>query len=211
MVSARTQSALFGDGAAPVVLSWKVVVDTREQAPFGFLGMQDEKTQRPLIVNLITDRALKSGDYSIDGMESRVAVERKSVPDFFSSISAGRDRFEAEMQRLAEMEFAAVVIEGDWRELLIDRPSRTQVSGKVASRTIASWSMRYGVHFFPCMNRRHAELFTFQLLSMFRRNDEREKEQEELASRAGILDLSGIEIPSLPESTEENTGSHTGS
>ena len=39
------------------------------------------------------------------------------------------------MERLAKLDFAAVVIEGDWRELLLDRPNNVQVPGKVASRT----------------------------------------------------------------------------
>jgi len=154
---------------------FSVVIDTREQAPFMFTGIETNAPHRPLDV-LTVRQALPSGDYSIEGMEKRVAIERKSVSDWFGSIGGDRTRFEAEVERLSHYEYAAVVIEGGWQELLIDRPSNTQVPGIVSSRTIASWDIRYGVRFYPCMNRRHAELFTFALLSMFWRQDQRKKE-----------------------------------
>lgn len=156
-----------------------IVVDTREQAGWHFTGITDDATGRPLIVPLITDQALPTGDYSIAGLEGLVTIERKSVGDFAASITHERDRFEREMERMRDMVraggFAAVVIEGDWRELLVKYPERSRVSGKCISRTIASWSIRYGVHFYPTMDRRHAELWTFRLLQMFARQKEHEK------------------------------------
>jgi ERCC4-type nuclease len=161
----------------PLECPFVVIVDSREQAPFAFTGLEGEGRDagRPLIVETRV-AALESGDYSIAGLESRVAVERKSVSDYFGSIGGGRERFEREMERLSHFDFAAVVIEGDWRELLIDRPSNVQIPGKVASRTIVSWSIRWGVHHFPTMGRRHAELLTFQILAMYWRQLERRQE-----------------------------------
>jgi len=140
---------------------FKVVVDTREQAPWRFTG-------HPLpIVETITDRALKTGDYSIAGLEHRFAIERKSVNDFYHSIGSDRERFEREMVRLANMDFAAVVIEGDWMELTVDRPDTIRMSVKAAVNTVASWSIRYGVHFMPCPSRRFAEIWSFRLMEQF--------------------------------------------
>lgn len=149
-----------------------VVVDTREQSPWHFTGIRGSGGA-PLIVPLSRDRSLKSGDYSILGLEDLISIERKSVSDWFGSIGRERQRFEAEMERLSSLQFAAVVIEGGWNELLLERPG-TQMTAKSVSRTIAAWSVRYGVHFFPCLNRRHAELFAFSLLSLFWRDRERE-------------------------------------
>lgn len=173
------------DAMEAVACPFQIFIDTREQAPYRFTGMQDDNG-RPLIVPLITDVALASGDYSIAGLEDRVAIERKSLSDWFQSIGRERDRFEREMQRLAEMKFAAVVIEGDWESILLRPPNSTQVSPKVASRTIASWSIRYGVHFYPTMNRRHAELWTFSLLSMFWRQHQRSDERIAEEVSAGV-------------------------
>ena len=44
---------------------------------------------------------------------------------------------------------------------------------------MVSWAIRYGVHFVPTMGRRHAELLTFQFLSMFWRQEDRRLEMEE--------------------------------
>lgn len=178
MVATRT----LHEESIVVRCPFTVIVDTREQAPFRFLGIDDDQTRQPLIVPLITDQALSTGDYSISGLESALTVERKSVGDFASSITHDRDRFESEMERMRMMVdvggYAAVVIEGDWNELLYRYPERSRVSAKCISRTIASWSIRYRVQFWPCMNRRHAELWTFRLLSMFWRQKQREREEK---------------------------------
>lgn len=179
MKEPRRRKAKVDPATNPLQCPFVVIVDSREQSPFLFTGIEAEGKDagRPLVVDTQV-AGLKTGDYSIAGLESQLSIERKSVGDFFGSIGGDRPRFEREMERLAELDFAAVVIEGDWRELLIDRPNNVQVPGKVASRTIASWSIRYGVHFFPMTSRRHAELFTFQLLSMFWRQCERQKEKQ---------------------------------
>lgn len=177
MKEPRRRRAKIDPADNPLQCPFVVLVDSREQAPFTFTGLEGEGRDagRPLIVETRI-AGLETGDYSIAGLESRFCVERKSVSDYFGSIGGGRERFEREMERMSKMEFAAVVIEGDWRELLIDRPSNTQIPGKVASRTIVSWSIRHHVHHFPTMGRRHAELLTFQILAMFWRQWERRQE-----------------------------------
>lgn len=55
-----------------------IIVDTREQRPWPLLGRPKRK------------RALKFGDYALAGREALFAVERKSVPDFASSMHSGR-------------------------------------------------------------------------------------------------------------------------
>lgn len=157
----------------PKICPAEIVIDTREQAPFSFMSID------PWDRIDVTHQALKTGDYSIVGYESRITVERKSISDFYGSIGSDRERFEREMVRLSQMEFAAVVIEGGWRELLVDRPDTIQMSARSASGTIYSWSVRYGVHFFPCDGRRHAEITTFRLLwHFYKQQQEKESENE---------------------------------
>lgn len=152
----------------PVTCPFSIRIDTREQAPWRFTGITNTAGQ-PIIVPLSTGVALRSGDYSIAGFEFRVAIERKSLSDWFGSITAGRERFEREMERLSQMDYAAVVIEAGWEEMT---SSRTVPAASVAG-TIAAWSIRYGVHFWPCLHRRHAELWTFRLLEMWWRVEQR--------------------------------------
>lgn len=98
---------------------FRVVIDTREQAPFTFQGLRTDAKdgRRQLVVETIPS-TLATGDYSIEGLEELISIERKSVSDFYGTILAGRDRFERELQRLQEMAgaggYAEVVCEGDW-------------------------------------------------------------------------------------------------
>ena len=68
----------------------RVVVDTREQEPYAF------DPRRVTVVR----RALPAGDYSVEGWEGAVAVERKTLEDFVSTVIRGRARFRKELRRL---------------------------------------------------------------------------------------------------------------
>jgi hypothetical protein len=173
----------------PLLCPFTVAVDSNESAPFHFTGIQSDadKGNRTWIVPTATKPLYLMGrrevllpgtqivmthglaDYSIDGSEEEIQVERKSLSDLYSTLGQRRLEFQAEMEVLDQTcEFAAVVVEADWQTILLDPPSNAQLSPKVVSRTIISWSIRYPkIHWFCCMNRRHAELVTFQLLMRY--------------------------------------------
>lgn len=77
-----------------------VLVDSREKLPFNLRPMRTVRT------------TLDTGDYSIKGLESVVAVERKSLDDFVNCVGRDRARFEREIQRLAAYRCKAIIIEG---------------------------------------------------------------------------------------------------
>lgn len=77
-----------------------LVVDTREQRPLTFTHLAAERG------------TLATGDYSVDGLHSRFAVERKSVPDLVGSLTQGRERFFRELERMRGMDFARLLIVG---------------------------------------------------------------------------------------------------
>ena len=56
-----------------------IAVDTREQRPYQYPGAQ-----------VCT---LPTGDYSVVGLKDRVAIERKTKADAYSSLGQGRARF----------------------------------------------------------------------------------------------------------------------
>lgn len=102
------------DPAFPVT----VLIDTREQLPFSFDAITADAEHGGGTWHVRTEaRGIPSGDYSLDGFADRIAVERKSVADLFGTVGKGRGRFVRELERLAAFEFAAVVVEGDWREV----------------------------------------------------------------------------------------------
>lgn len=143
-----------------------VVIDTRELLPYGFDGFDPP-------VETIT-RTLKTGDYSLAGYENEVAIERKSLSDLFGSLTNGRARFQREFERLADYRFAAVVVEAGLDRiadpLSFDPCWRSRANPNSILGSIFSWSVKYGVHWFPCPNRAFAERTTLRLLQNFHRH-----------------------------------------
>jgi ERCC4-type nuclease len=145
------------------------LIDHREQLPFAFTGLRTDAKdgRRPLVVP--TQRAaLVTGDYSLEGSTDLVAIERKGLPDLYSTLGQGRDRFERELQRLAAMRFAAVVVEADWLKILRDPPENSRLNPKTIFRSVLAWQQRFvHVHWWFCGDRRFTEVVTFRILERF--------------------------------------------
>ena len=88
-----------------------IVIDTREQEGYSF---------DPRLAATVR-RALPAGDYSVAGLENIVAVERKSLEDFVSTVVHSRARFRKELRKLAEYRAACVVVEAGLLEVLQQR------------------------------------------------------------------------------------------
>ncbi len=86
-------------------MDFRIVVDTREQAEYSFTC----QTVR---------RKLDAGDYSVDGYEDVVAVERKSLSDFARTTIHEFARFAAELDQLAHLPHACIVVEADLDHVL---------------------------------------------------------------------------------------------
>lgn len=99
-----------GRAAGPLVIA----VDSREKYGWRFAG-------RPVTIER---RALPAGDYGaiVDGAVLAV-VERKTLANLATSLSDGSLGFQ--MQRLAEVERGAVVVEGDYPDLFRTQPGRS--------------------------------------------------------------------------------------
>ena len=149
----------------PEICEFQIVIDTREILPWHFTGLDADKSGNPLIVRTITDRHLDTGDYTIAGLESELCIERKSLSDWVGSIGAGHEREERKAARMTTFKYAAYIIESDWDGMIRGWPKNSQIKPGVALGTIASWSMRYGIHFWLLPSRRDAELWCFKLMS----------------------------------------------
>lgn len=134
---------------------FKIVCDTREQRPFEF---PDVETVR---------KTLKSGDYSIEGYENKIAVERKSITDLFGTVGKGRQRFIRELERLSKLDYAALVVESDWYGIFRTPPIRSKMSPKSIFGSLIAWSMRYNLHLHMCPNREFAEKATLRILERY--------------------------------------------
>jgi len=109
----------------------QVIVDTREQVPWTFEGQG---------ISTVV-RRLEAGDYSIAGLERRVAIERKSLDDWTGTVLRDRARFYRELALLRSYDFRCVIVEAGVREIMEARyksQARPEaVMGFVAEVTVA--------------------------------------------------------------------------
>jgi DNA-directed RNA polymerase beta subunit len=88
-----------------------IVRDTREKKPWDF--SKDDKFEGQI------DATLKTGDYSIEGYEDVIVVERKKSPnELIANFTTDKERIYKEIERLKSFKFAAIVIECNLAELL---------------------------------------------------------------------------------------------
>ena len=203
-------SALQEIAPGVVRMPFIILVDKAEKAPFSFDGLRSrsfiDKEMR--IYQPRTERrylGIGMGDYSIEGYESRIAIERKSMADWQGTLlgwrheveTAGdgnwtididrRARFKRELGKLAAMEAKAVVIEASFGECLFRAPEwgkRTSAENvKYLHSTYIAWQQEFpGVPWIFCDDRRMAEITAFRILEQFwaRKAGERRQEKRKL-------------------------------
>lgn len=159
-----------------VVSPFIVVIDSREQSPFSFTGLAADanRDHRRLVVRTKV-MGLKTGDYSIRGLEDHISIERKSLGDAYGTFGGGRERFVRELERLQAMDFAAVVIEADWPAIISAEREDPRIgrsfSPKMFYRSVISWQQKFPkVHWWPCRTRAFAERTTYRMLETFWRH-----------------------------------------
>jgi DNA excision repair protein ERCC-4 len=54
---------------------------------------------------------LRTGDYSVKGLQNRIVVERKSLGDFVSTVIHDWIRFTKQLRRMAAMDAAVIAVE----------------------------------------------------------------------------------------------------
>lgn len=178
-----------------------ILVDAAEKAPFSFTGMSrvvhspageaGEACDAEIPVTVRAEyRSLGPGmgDYTLDGFQPTpgtkytlpslrgcISIERKSANDFRSTIlgwGEHRNRFERELGNLAQMKFAAVVVECPLGRML----DETEQWGKRSAAenrhllecSVQAWMQRYPtMHWIFCEDRRQAEEWTYRLLERF--------------------------------------------
>lgn len=107
LVKRNGRSLLRSDGIPkPIVL-----VDTREQQPL------------PLLANhrnwIAGERraTLKTADYSIEGMETLIGLERKTLADLVDCTVTSRERFLCCCSRLSAFRWKAILVEASYEDI----------------------------------------------------------------------------------------------
>jgi len=147
-------------------------MDTREQAGFSFKNMSADKKDGGGIIVVRTKKVgLKTGDYSIEGLEDRFSIERKSMEDLLNCVGNDRKRFAGpggQLDRLNQFDVGHVMVEADWMHLQ-KGIQKTGLSPRTVSSSVASWTLNYypNIHWWFMPGKRAAELMTYRLMSYF--------------------------------------------
>lgn len=126
-----------------------IIIDTREQKPLLFSGLKIRgASSLPCI-----DCKLDVGDYSIQGMEAEVFIERKSAADMYGTLFQGRERFERELERAKDHKHKYLVIESTpfgFAQYMEWHRNMAQFNSAFSSLII--WAERYGLKIRWCKN-----------------------------------------------------------
>ena len=146
------------------------LIDTREQQPYEF-DLETVEVKR---------QALVAGDYSIDGFEDQVCIERKSLQDYVQSVIKQRDRFLREVKKLTEMPHCCIVVECDLSDVMGKRYRSGAHPNSVLGATL-SLMIDHKIPVCFCSDRQLAKTFTEMYLKrVYRRltSDTTEENQE---------------------------------
>ncbi len=138
-----------------------LTTDSREQLPY----------RLDLHVSKFVDfehrrAALPEGDYAAhlpddDSPESTICIERKTLSDLLGSLTAGRERFVRELERLEPYGHRMLIIEASLFTLA--RPSAlSHVHPASVIGSLLAFSQRYNIHTVFAGDRRYAQAFTFR-------------------------------------------------
>lgn len=148
-----------------------LIVDSREQMPYGFAGCCSKH-----VAFSITHSGLSEGDYAAyigepPDVSEWCVVERKSHADLLGTLTRGRQQFEAELERLRPYGFKALVIESDLPTIVqgTSRPG-SKVNTKSIIASLIAFAQRFKVHVYFASNRRLAEVYTYRILERWVRD-----------------------------------------
>lgn len=165
------------------VCPFTVVIDSNEGAPWLFREFKSRGTAKPLVIKTVNKALWSMGkrdvivkgktfrrglaDYSIDGMEESIQIERKSHEDLYGTLGGRRDDFEAEIARLNMCDFACVIIECGWGQIA-EAPENSALKPTSVIGTIIAWQQRYPkVHWITAGTRAQAERLAFRVMERF--------------------------------------------
>jgi len=140
-----------------------IVIDSREQRPWTFSSER---------VGGVVTAALPAGDYSLQGQETQIAVERKSLEDYIGTIIHAHDRFARELAILKTYPRAWIVVEGSLDDILHGRyDSRAHPKSLLA--LTASVMASYGIPVIFAADRPSACALVEELLLQWSARQER--------------------------------------
>lgn len=148
----------------------QIIVDTREQKPydFGFFTRADDT---------VVNRKLDYGDYSLEGLEDKIAIERKATPsEIARNFGKDKARFYREIEVLSGFDHAVFLCEFTMQDAL-DFPwgrhslpnymrKRVRMRGKFLVKCLRELENDYGLEVVFCEDATAAEQWAFEFLQV---------------------------------------------
>ena len=139
---------------------------------------------------------LETADYTIDEYRSLLQIERKTMEDICGTLTEGRDRFQAENERMRDCVsnggYACIIIEGSpLPHMMPDRG----VHYDSLLTTSVSWAMKYGVPWIWAGDRATAETMALRIMSAWyekRKYAEKRSRLERAATAPSAEDLNSV-------------------
>lgn len=159
----------------PKSKAFTIIKDTREQEGYTFKASSSRYHTCEGMVN----RKLDTGDYTIEGLEDKLCIERKaSVVEFANNIGHDTVRFTKELERMKVFPFKFIVLEFSLSDVMnfpegSDIPEEKwgslKITNKFMLRRIMEYQMKYGIHVLFCDSKKNAK---WAVLSIIKRVNE---------------------------------------
>ena len=150
----------------------KILIDTKEQLPYDFSSCITASEVLSTSGKSFIHENVKTGDYTIRGMEDIICIERKkSVAELAGNSTEAR--FKRELERMSKIKHSFLVLEFSYFDIDIypegsDIPKskwkKLKIKGPFIMGFLASIQLEYGINVLMCGNRRYAEFNTYKLL-----------------------------------------------
>lgn len=131
---------------------YTIIRDTREKDKHGWFWEPEDKIAGKCRVIGTEETGLKSGDYSIKGLEDKVVIERKEgFGELHGNMSPteNKERFINEMERIKDIPHKFILVESCINRDILTLSIPQYRSGP-PSRRVLEWlielQMKYGVH-----------------------------------------------------------------
>jgi len=151
---------------------FNILRDTREQKDFWVFSNYEE-------VGDVIDRKLDTGDYTIEGMEDILCIERKrNVAELAKNII--EQRFERELKRMADFYYSYLILEFGLDDVY-NYPNvqciptrirkKIKIRGSFIFKRLAEISIKYQIPIIPCGHHKYAEEMAISLMKQVYRNE----------------------------------------
>ena len=144
-----------------------IIEDTREKNGWDFDGFEECKAT--------VHRGLKTGDYTLEGLEDILCIERKaSTGELAMNLGKKQKQFDAEIERMSEFRWAYILCEFSIDTLMQfpkgstiphNRWKYLRMNGKFMWRKICEYKEKHGVETLFCDTKANAEESAIQIFN----------------------------------------------